>query len=227
MRRNPYLRLLFFIMISLLQKSYLLHPYRKVNRVVYLRARTKRSGSVRPSIDDVERISKGKAARRRGVGSRAVPHRLNAEERREWDFAKIRGFVELRGTGWRKERGDSPLANSFRNFCDASAMPYISIEKGIGINQLDDVCIDFSTMRSTNISHWITDCEKIARNFPSLHKLEDLTDIQNLLGWDNGSAMLEELVIWQIPGMVFKASFLDRKEAKQYAKDVVEMFRAR
>jgi hypothetical protein len=31
----------------------------------------------RPSLDDIERISKGLAATKRGVGSRMVPHRLN------------------------------------------------------------------------------------------------------------------------------------------------------
>jgi len=31
----------------------------------------------RPSLDDIERISKGMAATKRGVGSRMVPHRLN------------------------------------------------------------------------------------------------------------------------------------------------------
>ena len=40
--------------------------------------------SIRPSLDDVERISKGQAAKRRGTGSRAVPHRLNEMERKEW-----------------------------------------------------------------------------------------------------------------------------------------------
>lgn len=65
----------------------------------------------RPSLDDVERISKGEAqtvavlsrlhaqniccthpagdgAKRRGTGSRQVPHRLNADERKQYDLAK-------------------------------------------------------------------------------------------------------------------------------------------
>ena len=40
--------------------------------------------AIRPTLDDVERISKGQAAKRRGTGSRAVPHRLNEMERKEW-----------------------------------------------------------------------------------------------------------------------------------------------
>ena len=46
---------------------------------------------IRPSLDDVEKISYGQAAKKRGIGSRGVPHRLNAEERSEWDLAKKRG----------------------------------------------------------------------------------------------------------------------------------------
>ena len=77
------------------------------------------SKNVRPSLDDVERISRGDAAKRRGTGSRMVPHRLNQSERKEWVLAKKRRFLLLRGSGYRKERGASPLANIYRQFCDA------------------------------------------------------------------------------------------------------------
>ena len=85
---------------------------------------------IRPSTDDVERISKGLAAKRRGTGSRSVPHRLNSEERIEWEIAKKKKFLVLRGTGWRKERGDSPLANIYRQYCDATEIPCISVQRG-------------------------------------------------------------------------------------------------
>lgn len=49
---------------------------------------SKRAQVWRPSLDDVQRISTGDAARHRGTGSRAVPHRLNAEERKAYDLAK-------------------------------------------------------------------------------------------------------------------------------------------
>lgn len=103
--------------------------------------------SARPSLDDVERISKGQAAKKRGVGSRQVPHRLNAEERIEWDNAKKRGYLQLRGTGWRRERGDSPLANIYRQLCDAKNIPCITIAKGLGIG---DVSPAVSTARDLN-----------------------------------------------------------------------------
>ena len=86
--------------------------------------------AIRPSIDDVERISKGLAAKKRGTGSRGVPHRLNAEERIEWEIAKKKKYVVLSGSGWRKERGDSPLANIYRQYCDAVDIPCISVRRG-------------------------------------------------------------------------------------------------
>lgn len=42
----------------------------------------------RPSIDDVDRLSRGEAAKIRGTGSRDIPHRLNAEERPSYESAK-------------------------------------------------------------------------------------------------------------------------------------------
>lgn len=58
----------------------------------------------RPSLDDVQRISTGDAAKHRGTGSRAVPHRLNAEERKAYDLAKSKGVLTLSGSGYRRER---------------------------------------------------------------------------------------------------------------------------
>lgn len=192
---------------------------------VYQRLSFSRKAGIRPSLDDVERISRGQAAKRRGTGSRAVPHRLNAEERIEWDNAKKRGFVQLRGSGWRKERGDSPLANSFRNFCDATSIPYISIEKGIGSSQvlLDHVYIDFSPLRSLEIEGYKNRCLEIAKKFSSVTSVEDYTD-PNTQGWTNIEEMLAGLAIWSIPTMALVISFSVRKEAKDFAQAVIDAF---
>jgi len=76
-------------------------------------------GQWRPTVDDVIRISWGKPAKRKGTGSRGVPHRLNEDERRAFDTAVRKGFLDSAGSGWRKERRDSPLLNTYRSFCDA------------------------------------------------------------------------------------------------------------
>ena len=93
------------------------------------RITAERAARWRPSMDDVERISRGLRASRRGTGSRSVPHRLTSSERASFDLARRRGFVELSGSGWRRERGDSPLWNTWRNWCDAKAMPVLCLMK--------------------------------------------------------------------------------------------------
>lgn len=47
-----------------------------------LRAKKRKSDPGRPSLDDVERLSRGQAAKKRGTGSRGVCHRLNESERK-------------------------------------------------------------------------------------------------------------------------------------------------
>jgi len=98
----------------------------------------------RPRIDDVENLSRGKAARKRGTGSRFVCHRLNQQERKCYETAKQNHFLCARGNGYRKERKGSPLWNIFRQRCDALEEVCIMIEKR---TDDDRVVIDLSTLR--------------------------------------------------------------------------------
>ena len=100
----------------------------------------------RPTLDDVERISWGKAAKQRGTGSRGVPHRLNSEERVAFDLARQKGYVELLGSGWRAERADAPLVNLYRNWCDARAVPAVYVFKSREATDL--VELDLSPLRT-------------------------------------------------------------------------------
>lgn len=107
----------------------------------------------RPSLDDVERLSYGKGARRRGTGSKYVCHRLNQEERKLYDLAKGAGYLSIRGTGYRKNRKGSPLCNTFRQRCDALEDICIIIEKGH--KDGDRILIDFSTLRVRDDSKYV------------------------------------------------------------------------
>ncbi len=102
--------------------------------------------SARPTMDDVERISWGKPAKQKGVGSRGVPHRLNDDEREEFDRARRKGFVEIGGSGWRRERADAPLCNTWRQWCDARATAAISLHKSRD-GVADCVVVDLSPLR--------------------------------------------------------------------------------
>eukprot|EP00850_Spirogloea_muscicola_P003710 SM000015S01210 [mRNA] locus=s15:512621:514244:- [translate_table: standard] len=94
----------------------------------------------RPSLDDVERISKGLSSKAK-IGSRQVPHRLNAEERKAYDLAKERGYVVIK-----PQTRYYPLRYTFRNFCDARAQPCIRIEQGTSAES-DKLVVDLTTLR--------------------------------------------------------------------------------
>ena len=101
----------------------------------------------RPTIDDVDRISWGRNAKKKGTGSRGVPHRLNDEERSLYDFARQKGFVEVAGSGWRRQRSDAPLVNTYRSWCDARGVPAIYVHKGRD-GLADEVVADLSPLRT-------------------------------------------------------------------------------
>ena len=99
----------------------------------------------RPDVQDVERISFGKPAKRKGTGSRGVPHRLNIEERLLYDMARTKGILVVAGSAWRSERRDAPLLNTYRSLCDAKGKVCIVLHKG---NQgIDVVVVDLSPLR--------------------------------------------------------------------------------
>ena len=105
----------------------------------------------RPDVNDVERISWGKPAKKKGTGSRGVPHRLNLDERFLFDKARREGFLQMEGSGWRSQRREAPLLNTYRSLCDARGQASIILHKrDTGIDEL--VC-DLSTLRNPKIFH--------------------------------------------------------------------------
>jgi len=105
----------------------------------------------RPDISDVERISYGKPAKKKGTGSRGVPHRLNLDERFLFDKARNRGFLEIIGSGWRSQRKEAPLLNSYRSLCDARGQASIILHKGN--TGVDEIVCDLSPLRNPKVFH--------------------------------------------------------------------------
>lgn len=99
----------------------------------------------RPTADDVDRISWGKPAKKKMTGSRGVPHRLNQDERMLYDMARRKGFLEMAGSGWRKQRRGAPLANTYRSWCDSQGVPGLTLHKDK--DGRDEVVLDLSPMR--------------------------------------------------------------------------------
>ena len=79
-----------------------------------------------------------------------MPHRLNSDERRAYDIAKAKGLLTLEGAGfYRRERKGSPLANIWRQLCDAKAQPCVLVAKG---SEADSVLLDLSPLRLIDTS---------------------------------------------------------------------------
>ncbi|KAL3810074.1 hypothetical protein ACHAXA_011807 [Cyclostephanos tholiformis] len=111
-----------------------------------------RRDCIRPDVRDVERISWGMPAKRRGTGSRGVPHRLNDDERDTFDRARRDGYLQVTGSGYRSQRRDAPLLNTYRNLMDARGRPMVVLHK-LGPGNIDDdrrhdrLVVDLSPLR--------------------------------------------------------------------------------
>lgn len=179
----------------------------------------------RPNLDDVERLSYGKAAfRKRGTGSRLVCHRLNRDERVAYDIAKGVSYLTLNGTGYRKNRKGSPLVNTFRQRCDALSQLCIMIEKRA---DLDTVIIDFSTLRARNDATYVNGILEhvFQKKYHDLYQCIMDPDDENgdassalslLMDWN---AVLTK-PIWAVKQRVIQIS-CDRDVAKGLVKDVL------
>jgi len=167
----------------------------------------------RPKIDDVERLSYGKGAKKRGTGNRNVCHRLNAEERKLYDLAKRSGYLVIRGTGYRKERKGSPVCNTYRQRCDALDEICLIIEKRM---EFDTVSIDFSTLRVADDSEYAsTIVERILKvKYPDL-TYEDSTMQSVSINWE----AVRTKPIWDVNERLIKVECA-RDEAKALANDV-------
>lgn len=84
-------------------------------------------------------------------GSIETPSRLSDRERLALDRALEHGFVTLDGTGYRRGRKGSPLANAHRKWCDARGKPQIIVCKASGGRPRDNVVVDLSPLRTLGI----------------------------------------------------------------------------
>lgn len=185
----------------------------------------------RPTIEDVERISWGKPAKKKGTGSRGVPHRLNEEERLLFDQARQRGFLEVVGSGWRSQRSDAPLVNSYRSLCDARGQVCITLHKGN--TGLDELVVDFSPLR---LPESFEQLEKDMIEFvglPSLYKASDEHENVNVdeSELDNADAVEAKLdedpwdsrPIYQLPTYIISWE-IQRSDGKALGKKLAKEF---
>jgi len=181
----------------------------------------------RPFLDDVERLSYGKGAtKQRGTGSRFVCHRLNQEERATYEVAKQKGYLTVKGTGYRKERKGSPLHNIWRQRCDALKTVCLIVEKR---PIQDTVVMDFSTLRVPNDAPyvaWVVE-NTLKQKYAELY--DNMLTQQTLKGTD--SVLLDSPIdwetvktkaIWAVNERNISILCSDRSTAKLLAEDVLK-----
>ena len=201
--------------------------------------------SARPTLDDVERLARGDATKRRGIGSRNVPHRLNASERTAYAIALRTGFALLDGSGHRRHKDAKgiPLLNVLRQRADSLARPLIWIER-LRSGDLWHTCVDYSPVRSREVPT----LQALHRR--ALHVVHaeaiDVAHIEapwqlSILEPDRSGphgqralvAVADESVtsspIWALPACAARFSFrkddeMQRKECKRLAKALVHEF---
>lgn len=205
----------------------------------------------RVSRDDVERLSRGQPAKKRGYGSRGVPHRLNENERGAFERAARNGFVTLDGTGYRRGRKGSPLANIHRQWCDARAKPQIVLCKASGGRPLDNVIVDFSPLRIGALSpdrktvdgfltSWKADVLMAACEAGMTLKTEYEEDNSEQLDVDSEEETVETRFvitvdsavtdawatepIWRLPSVSIGVFEGERSKAKAMAKRLAELW---
>ena len=113
--------------------------------------------SGRPTVDDVERASRGDRTKAMGVVEREAPYRLTRDEREAWDRAKRRSGDNGKGYGgggvleMRSTQRDPlaphrhPLVNTHRLYCDAKQALFVLVEQD---NEgRDEIVCDLSTLR--------------------------------------------------------------------------------
>ncbi len=183
----------------------------------------------RPTVNDVERISWGKPAKQKGTGSRGVPHRLNEEERFLFDQARRKGFLEIAGSGWRSQRREAPLLNSYRSLCDARGQASIVLHKGS--SGMDELVVDISPLRTPAM--FLTVADYCQQKFEGAQILNEETfaipDDAESTNEDESSeansviSSWESRPIYQLPPFCI-AWELERPEAKALGKELAGLF---
>ncbi|KAG8458098.1 hypothetical protein KFE25_012758 [Diacronema lutheri] len=186
---------------------------------------------VRPTLDDVTRISFGERARQRGVGSRATPHRLNAEERAEYERAIARGYLTLQGRGYRKERKGSPLLNIWRQRSDATGTAAVWLELGAAGgprtaadgSPIDTCAVDLAPLRDGTVAQRALAAAARAAA-PYTPAGAELVDLAALVVGDAAGPDDEALrtqPIWNVPFHEARFEARSRADAKALAAELV------
>lgn len=162
-----------------------------------------------------------------------------------YNTAKKMGFVQLRGTGYRRERKGSPLANIHRQLCDALGRACIEVHRGLGTDATDEVIVDLSPFRpveAAELAMALEVCMNVEKEFllplPAADGAaaegaqEAKTEVGNenedlLAKWhETHTSFAEEdwqkKPVWELPVLsyIYDCTGRDRNLAKKVAQEV-------
>lgn len=183
----------------------------------------------------MERISFGQPAKKKGTGSRGIPHRLNEDERRSFDQARRQGFLQVTGSAWRSQRRDAPLLNTYRSLSDARGRPAIVLHKqspSSGDHE-DKLVVDLSPLRLPD--EFDTFGKELKAMIHAEYNLESIIDdgvVEEDADDDEGLDIVESVSdedqygtrpIYQLPPFRLEWS-VSRQEGKQIGKYLAGIF---
>jgi len=134
----------------------------------------------RPTEEEVDSITRGKGAKRKGsgYGRLAVPHRLTPLQRERYETAKAAGFLSLAA-----QDAAVPLLNSYRLHCDSAARPCVCVVRRVGngkdVKPSSTLSVDLSTLRMRDYARIADSIGAAARR----HLLEIMPDSL----WEQGA----------------------------------------
>ncbi len=120
----------------------------------------------------------------------------------------------LSGTGYRRERKGSPLANSWRQYADAFAWPALMVQNGSGGDppRPDVVVVDISTLRDSLRYRETRDaCELLAAPLGATLTSDDISAAEQDEARVDGA-------IWTLQPVTLEFTCVDRPSAKALAE---------
>ena len=156
-------------------------------------------------------------ANKRGTGSYNICHRLNQEERQLYNQAKSNNYLITKGTAYRRRRKGSPVANTYRQRCDALNQVCIIIEKHSGYDRMK---IDVSTLRLKDDTGCILQLWNIINEkYPSVmeYATNECIGISKV-----DECVLKTKAIWNIDPRCITIEISARTVAKSIAEDVLK-----
>jgi len=111
-----------------------------------------------------------------------------------------------------------PLINIFRLWCDAKNIPAVRIEKARAAIRVDTVVVDLSPLRLPSDGELRRLCTEIAKETSHMATIQSAGQPPEGMIIEDHST--EEMAIWNYPEAALRFECIERKEAKELARNL-------